>query len=59
MKKIYMKPELNVEHIAVMKMISSSPNVTLSKEGSVDPSSFDTHADNGWDIWGNEDASEE
>ena len=59
MKKTYISPVSKVVRVGVAQMMATSPGVTLNSGGSVDAASVDVHEDNGWDIWDNEDASEE
>ena len=60
MKKTYISPVSKVVRVGVAQMMAtSSPGVTLNSGDSVDAASVDVREDKGWDIWGNEDASEE
>ena len=59
MKKTYISPASKVVRVGVAQIMAASPGVTLNSGGSVDAASVDVHEDNGWDIWDNEDASEE
>ena len=59
MKKTYISPVSKVVRVGVAQMMASSPDVTMSSGKSVDAASVDVREDNGWDIWGTEDASEE
>lgn len=59
MKKTYINPVSKVVRVGVAQMMASSPGVTMNSGKNVDAASVDVREDNGWDIWGNEDASEE
>ena len=59
MKKTYISPASEVEKVGGAQMMAASPGVTLNSGGSVDAASVDVREDKGWDICGNEDASEE
>ncbi len=58
MKKTYISPVSKVVRVGVAQIMAASPGVKLNTGGSVDAASVDVHEDNGWDIWGSEDASE-
>ena len=59
MKKTYISPASKVVRVGVAQMMAASPGVTINPGGSVDANEVDVREDNGWDIWSNEDASEE
>ena len=60
MKKTYISPVSKVVRVGVAQMMAaSSPDVTMNSDGSVNANEVDVHENNGWDIWGTEDASEE
>ena len=59
MKKTYISPVSKVVRVGVAQMMATSPGVTINSGGSVDAANVEVHEDNGWDIWDNEDASEE
>ena len=59
MKKTYNSPISKVVRVGVAQMMATSPGVTINSGGSVDAASVDVRENNGWDIWDNEDASEE
>ena len=59
MKKTYISPASKVVRVGVAQMMATSPGVTINSGGSVDAANVEVHEDNGWDIWDNEDASEE
>ena len=59
MKKTYISPVSKVVRVGVAQMMATSPGVTMNSSGRVDAASVDVHEDKGWDIWDNEDASEE
>ena len=60
MKKTYISPVSKVVRVGVAQMMAtSSPGVTINSGGSVNANEVDVRENNGWDIWDNEDASEE
>lgn len=59
MKKTYISPVSKVVRVGVAQMMATSPGVTMNSGNTVNAADVDVHEDNGWDIWGNEDASEE
>lgn len=59
MKKTYISPVSKVVRVSAAQMMASSPDVTMNSGKSVDAASVDVHENNGWDIWGTEDESEE
>ena len=59
MKKTYISPASKVVRVGVAQIMATSPGVTMNSGGSVNANEVDVREDNGWDIWDNEDASEE
>ena len=58
----YIKPQTKVVELRTFQLMASSPGIGDGKSVGNDFNSNDvtyTHEDKGWDIWGNEDASEE
>lgn len=59
MKKTYISPASKVVKVGVAQIMAASPGVTMNSGGSVNANEVEVHEDKGWDIWDNEDASEE
>ena len=59
MKKTYISPASKVVKVGVAQIMAASPGVTMNSGGSVNAANVEVHENNGWDIWDNEDASEE
>ena len=55
MKKTYNSPSTKVVKIALHHMIADSLKIGASYNGSA----IETHEDNSWDIWGNNDDFDE
>ena len=61
MKKTYIQPQITIVKTEMASIIATSdPIVGIDKDaGGVAPGSFETHADNSWDIWGTGDDFDE
>ena len=54
MKKTYIQPQITIVKTEMASIIATSdPTVGIDPSNpGVAPGSFETHADNSWDIWG-------